>query len=97
MRAVRAGSIGREEPEFDERAESPERRREALAPAPPRRSHCLMVPSVTSGPEGQGTAWLAIGLRSGASFPPVTEWLPNYPKILRLLKMRASGIWMAES
>src|SRR5512138_3211719 len=34
VRAVRAGSIGREKPESAEQAESPERGREALAPAP---------------------------------------------------------------
>ena len=34
VRAVRAGSIGREEPQSGERAETPRRRREALAPAP---------------------------------------------------------------
>ena len=34
VRAVRAGSIGREEPKFGERAFDPRREREALAPAP---------------------------------------------------------------
>ena len=34
VRTVRAGSIGREEPKFGERAFDPRRKREALAPAP---------------------------------------------------------------
>ena len=57
VRAVRAGSIGREKPEPEEQAEDPRRRREALAPAPETKIPALMISSVTSGPEGQDAAW----------------------------------------
>ncbi len=80
VRAVRAGSIGREEPEFDERTETPRWRREALAPAPatkipaPHGSNPA-IGGKLSGPEGQGAARLFDQPPIRSEFPPLTEGL----------------------
>jgi len=57
VRAVRAGSIARDDPKLEENTASPKWRREALAPPSPRRSQRLMIPTNRLNPPGQGTSW----------------------------------------
>ena len=53
VRAVRAGSIGRDDPRLEENADSPKWGREGLAPASPRRSQRLMVPADRPNPQAR--------------------------------------------
>ena len=62
VRAVRDGSIGREEPKFGERAFDPRRKREALAPVPATKIPAPWFQADRLDPQARARLGLSIGL-----------------------------------
>jgi len=74
VRAVRAGSIGRDVPRLEENTASPKWGAGGLGPRPsPPRSQRLMIPSGPAGPPGRGTSWPLRRSSIHSDWPPVTE------------------------